>query len=409
MVKLFALLRRREGMSTEEFVEHWRDRHGPLIAGEPSLARHILRYEQHPRHRPDALVRHRGGRRGRRPVVLVDRRLRRVHVRAGLCGADRPGRAAVPGHGPARVHRDRGADRRDRRGLRPVSPTAHGVSQLEGGGARSGGAVVTGGASGIGAAVVRRLASDGVRVGVLDRNSEAATAASPRRSAGSHLIADVADSAALDAALARAAAELGVSGWLVNNAGVGNLKATRGLHRPRGRPDLAGQRLGDVPRAARGGPADARHGGGAIVNVASVSGVRPTRGEAPYSAAKAAVVALTQGAALELAPSIRVNCVSPGIRADAAQRAARGRRRRSCGDRGGHPAGTGGGTRGGRRRGRVPAVGRSVVPHRTEPGARRGIDARPPPRWTRSWDRCCRCEADRRAGVGPSWQTRRAM
>ncbi len=55
MVKLFALLRRREGMSTEEFVEHWRDRHGPLIAGEPSLARHILRYEQHPRHRPDAL------------------------------------------------------------------------------------------------------------------------------------------------------------------------------------------------------------------------------------------------------------------------------------------------------------------------------------------------------------------
>jgi NAD(P)-dependent dehydrogenase (short-subunit alcohol dehydrogenase family) len=49
------------------------------------------------------------------------------------------------------------------------------------------------------------------------------------------------------------------------------------------------------------------------VNVASVSGVRPTRGEAPYSAAKAAVIALTSSAALEWAPEVRVNCVSPGF------------------------------------------------------------------------------------------------
>jgi NAD(P)-dependent dehydrogenase (short-subunit alcohol dehydrogenase family) len=54
-------------------------------------------------------------------------------------------------------------------------------------------------------------------------------------------------------------------------------------------------------------------GGGSIVNVASVSGVRPTRGEAPYSAAKAAVIALTQSAALEYGPTLRVNCVSPGL------------------------------------------------------------------------------------------------
>ncbi|UDY37825.1 EthD domain-containing protein [Dermatobacter hominis] len=55
MVKMFALLRRREGMSTEEFRAHWRDVHGPLIRDTPELARHIVRYEQHPRHRPDAL------------------------------------------------------------------------------------------------------------------------------------------------------------------------------------------------------------------------------------------------------------------------------------------------------------------------------------------------------------------
>ena len=53
--------------------------------------------------------------------------------------------------------------------------------------------------------------------------------------------------------------------------------------------------------------------GPAVVNMASVSGLRPTRGEAPYSAAKAAVVALTQAAALEWGPAVRVNCVSPGF------------------------------------------------------------------------------------------------
>jgi NAD(P)-dependent dehydrogenase (short-subunit alcohol dehydrogenase family) len=54
-------------------------------------------------------------------------------------------------------------------------------------------------------------------------------------------------------------------------------------------------------------------GGGSIVNMASVSGMRPTRGEAPYAASKAAVIALTQSAALEYGPTIRVNCVSPGL------------------------------------------------------------------------------------------------
>jgi hypothetical protein len=55
MVKLFAMLRRRPDMTVEEFVVHWRDVHGPLIASEPTLARHLVRYEQHVRHRPDGL------------------------------------------------------------------------------------------------------------------------------------------------------------------------------------------------------------------------------------------------------------------------------------------------------------------------------------------------------------------
>jgi len=53
--------------------------------------------------------------------------------------------------------------------------------------------------------------------------------------------------------------------------------------------------------------------GGSVVNVASLTGIRPTMGEGPYSAAKAGVIALTQSAAMEAAPTVRVNCVAPGM------------------------------------------------------------------------------------------------
>jgi NAD(P)-dependent dehydrogenase (short-subunit alcohol dehydrogenase family) len=53
-------------------------------------------------------------------------------------------------------------------------------------------------------------------------------------------------------------------------------------------------------------------GRGSVVNIAGTVASRPTRGEGPYAAAKAGVVALTRTAALELAPEVRVNSVSPG-------------------------------------------------------------------------------------------------
>ena len=55
MVKMFAVLRRNPEMTVEEFRTHWREHHGPLIRSHPNLARHIVRYEQHVRHRPDGL------------------------------------------------------------------------------------------------------------------------------------------------------------------------------------------------------------------------------------------------------------------------------------------------------------------------------------------------------------------
>lgn len=174
------------------------------------------------------------------------------------------------------------------------------------------GVVVTGGGSGIGAATCRQLAAAGARVGVLDRTAGSAQAVADEVG-GVALVADVADSAALESALTAADAELGGLRGLVNNAGIGNLKRFES-YTDRDidliwKVNVTGVYAGI--RAAA--PLIRAAGGGSVVNVASVSGVRPTRGEAPYSAAKAAVVALTSAAALELGPDLRVNCVSPGF------------------------------------------------------------------------------------------------
>jgi NAD(P)-dependent dehydrogenase (short-subunit alcohol dehydrogenase family) len=176
--------------------------------------------------------------------------------------------------------------------------------------------VVTGGGSGIGAAVCRRLAGEGAAVGVLDRRAGPAAEVAAEVG-GLALVADVGDAPALEAALVRADRELGGLTGLVNNAGVGNLKPLEAYTDAEldliWRVNLAGTYHGLRAAAPLLRRSAGRGRSPAVVNVASVSGVRPTRGEAPYAAAKAAVIALTQSAALEWAPAVRVNCVSPGF------------------------------------------------------------------------------------------------
>jgi NAD(P)-dependent dehydrogenase (short-subunit alcohol dehydrogenase family) len=172
-------------------------------------------------------------------------------------------------------------------------------------------AVVTGGGSGIGAATCRRFAAEGARVAVLDRRADAASIIADEIG-GEAVVADVADPGACGAAVAEAADRLGGLTDVVNNAGVGRFKPLHEYTDDEWRLLLDVNLSGAfyVLRAAV--PLLQAAGQGSVVNVSSLNARRAVPGEGPYSAAKAGLVNLTMTAALELAPSIRVNCVSPG-------------------------------------------------------------------------------------------------
>ncbi len=174
-------------------------------------------------------------------------------------------------------------------------------------------AVVTGGAHGIGRAVATRLAGDGARVAVVDVDAAAADDLAAELGEG-HLAlgADVADPEGLTAVIERAAAAFGGLTILVNNAGFGSTKPLASFTDAEFARLLAVNLTGVWHGIRAATPHLRASGRGSVVNVAGTVASRPTRGEGPYAAAKAGVVALTRTAALELAPEVRVNSVSPG-------------------------------------------------------------------------------------------------
>lgn len=172
--------------------------------------------------------------------------------------------------------------------------------------------IVTGGASGIGAATARTLARHGTHVAVLDVNLEAAREVA-ESIGGFWFQADVTDPDSTAEAVGKAVSALGGLTLAFNNAG-GSSQTPLEDWNPAEFDRLVRLNLSSVFHAMRAEIPHMRSAGrGAIVNTASISGLRPAKGEAPYAAAKAGVAALSAVAALEQAPLIRVNSISPGM------------------------------------------------------------------------------------------------
>jgi NAD(P)-dependent dehydrogenase (short-subunit alcohol dehydrogenase family) len=184
-------------------------------------------------------------------------------------------------------------------------------------------AIVTGGASGLGAATARTLAASGAKVAILDVNQKAAAEVAIDVN-GIAVTCDVADAASAEAAVKRAAADHGPARILVNCAGIGPAKRIVGKDGPMPLADfervirinlIGSFNMMRLVAAAMQGLSPLADGErGVIVSTASVAAYEGQIGQSAYSASKGGIAALTLPAAREFAQfGIRVLAIAPGI------------------------------------------------------------------------------------------------
>lgn len=184
-------------------------------------------------------------------------------------------------------------------------------------------AIVTGAASGLGAATARRLAAQGAKVAVCDLNAKLAESVATEIG-GIALVCDVADAAAAEAAVAEAAKAHGPARVLVNCAGIGVAKRVIGREGPMALADFERviriNLIGsfNMLRLTTAGMSklEPLAGGerGVVISTASVAAYDGQMGQSAYSASKGGIVAMTLPIARELAQfGIRVLAIAPGV------------------------------------------------------------------------------------------------
>ena len=186
-------------------------------------------------------------------------------------------------------------------------------------------AIITGAGSGIGRAIALRLARDGWDIGVLDRDEAgaAATAAQVRQLGRQAALAtaDVGQRGEVQDAVGQLRAALGPVGVLVNNAGILRTAPFMDITEADWRATLSVNLDGVFHGCQAVLPGMLAQGAGCIVNMSSWTGKKGVPNHAAYSASKAAVIALTQSLAGEVAgQGVRVNAVCPGVIIDTAMR-----------------------------------------------------------------------------------------
>jgi NAD(P)-dependent dehydrogenase (short-subunit alcohol dehydrogenase family) len=184
-------------------------------------------------------------------------------------------------------------------------------------------AIVTGGASGLGAAAAKFLAEAGARVAILDRDKDKGVALADSIG-GLFQLCDVADAASAQGAIGKISAELGTPAVLVNCAGIGGAARIVGREGPMPlteferviRVNLIGtfNMLRLAAHLMSTAVADANGQRGVIVSTASVAAFEGQIGQAAYAASKGGIVSLTLPAARELSRfGIRVVAIAPGL------------------------------------------------------------------------------------------------
>lgn len=183
--------------------------------------------------------------------------------------------------------------------------------------AREGSVIVTGGASGIGLALVEDLLNDGWRVIAADIGEAALDAARARLAAHGDKVRfarlDVSDEAGVIAAVADWAQDFGPLRGLVNSAGIGAVTPAFETTVEQFRRILDINLVGSFVISREVAKAMKETGGGSIVNIASVSGLVGSLGRTAYGSSKGGVIQMTRILAVEFAQfGIRVNAIAPG-------------------------------------------------------------------------------------------------
>jgi len=173
-------------------------------------------------------------------------------------------------------------------------------------------ALITGAGSGIGEAVARRFAAQGAKVGMTGRRAEPLERLAAEIGALA-LPGDVTDSASVEQSIARLVKQYGGLDIVVNNAGIAVIGSIEQLD-DAAWASVMDTNLDGVRRVVRAALPHLRaRGGGAIVNIASIGAFFAAKGNAVYTTAKAALVALTMVLARDYGPEgIRVNALCPG-------------------------------------------------------------------------------------------------
>ena len=177
-------------------------------------------------------------------------------------------------------------------------------------------AVVTGAARGIGLAIAQKFLASGDAVALLDIDATTLATATANLAAPDEvlsIVCDVSQPAEVQAAIAQVDRRFGRLDALVNNAGIAVFKPILETTVEDWTRVLATNLTGPFLCTQACAPLMLRSGGGSVVNIASISGVRASTLRVAYGTSKAALIHLTKQQAVELGDAgIRVNCVAPG-------------------------------------------------------------------------------------------------